>query len=59
MFKSKQYIPLKRFENINIESELAFFIWSCEIRIMAKKRKSKVNVIVIFFIIKNQEIRVK
>jgi hypothetical protein len=58
MFQSKEYIPLKRFENINIENELALFIWSCEIRIMAKK-KSKVNVIVLFCIIKNQEIRGK
>jgi hypothetical protein len=58
MFQSKEYIPLKTFEDINIESELAFFIWSCEIRIMAKI-SFKVNVIVIFFIIKNQEIKVK
>jgi len=38
------FILLERYQNIDIKSELAFSIWSCELKVMGNKRfESQIN----------------
>ncbi len=55
------FMLLERFQNINIKSELAFSIWSCELKVMGNKRFESqiVKLIVWPLTIKTQGIKVR